>query len=122
MARVDIPVTDLDANGTTPVSQTNSDASNDMVVDAYSSEADPVWLEVFNNNAAPKTVTLITQLDDQDGLAIPDRVITIPNAATRLIPLKRNTHAVRSGADKGKVYVDPEVSTDLKFRAYRIPR
>ena len=120
MPRVDIPVTTLAAAGSTPPAQTDSDATNDHEVDAYVSLADPVWLEVFNNNAASKNVTILTQLDDIDGLSVPDRVVAVPAGATRLIPLGRNAHAVRSGADVGKVYVDPELSTDLKFRAYRI--
>ena len=121
MPRVAIPIDELDAAGQAPASQTNADATNDHEINLAGDTR--VWLEVENVSGTSRTVTIHVQLPDTDGLVVPDRVLTVPGTSVRLIPLKSSTYAIRtSGADFGKVWVDPEVSTDLKFRCYRLPR
>jgi hypothetical protein len=121
MPRVNIPVDELDAAGQAPQSQTNADATNDHEINLAGDLR--VWLEVENTSVTSRTVTILVQLPDVDGLAYPDRVLTVPGTSTRLIPLKSSTYAIRApGATFGFVHLDPEVSTDLKFRCYRLPR
>lgn len=120
MPRVDIPITDIAIAGVAPPAVTVSDATNGHEL---ASNDGSVFLEVENVGASSRTVTIVTQAEDVDGLALPDRVLTIPAGESRKIGrIKPSTHNVRSGADQGKVYIDPEVSTDLEFRAWRLPQ
>ena len=121
MPRVAIPVDELDAAGQAPQAQTDANATDDHEINLGGDTR--VWLEVENTSGTSRTVTIHVQLPDVDGLAVPDRVLTVPATSVRLIPLKSSTYAIRtSGADFGKVHLDPEVATVLKFRCYRLPR
>lgn len=122
MPRVDIPITELDPAGTEPPAAVDSDASDDHVVDFDGDQR--VWLEVDNTDAADRTVTIVTQIPDVDGLAYPDRAVAVPAGEVRLIPLKHATYAIRTAGDPdfGKAYVNVTHDTVLKLRAYRLPR
>lgn len=114
MARAALTVTKITRAGVAPPAQQNSDATNDHYIPGNDGT---IFLEVTNVNAGEQDVTIITP-GTVDGNAIADLVVPVPgSSAVRLIgPFPP---AIYNQAD-GSVYVDPEISTDLKFRAYRV--
>lgn len=120
MARVNIPITDLSIGGVAPPAATTADATNDHEL---ATNDGSVWLEIVSTDGASQNVTIRSQVEPIDGLTLPDRVISVPAGATRLVGrIKPSTHNVKTGADTGKVYIDPAVSATLTFRAYRLPQ
>lgn len=119
MARVVVPVTEIVRAGTTPPSQVNGDAPNDHY---YTGNTGQEYIEVVSSDGGAQTVTVKANpaISTVDGLTVSDLVISIPAGATRLIgPFKNATFSQNATND---IYFDPSVSTNLKFRVYKLPR
>lgn len=70
-------------------------------------------LHVVNGGGSSINVTVQAEYT-RDGLALPDRVVAVPNGEDRFIgPFDRETYAQRSGNDRGKVYVDFSAVTSV---------
>jgi hypothetical protein len=113
MARVSIPITQLTDAGVAQPAQTASDAANGHSLLFNDGR---VIVEVQNTNAAAKTVTFETPAT-VGGFAVADNTVSIPNGAT--LTFGPFAPSVYNQAD-GSVWIDVEISTDLKFRAYRV--
>lgn len=117
MARSQIVVTDIVRAGTAPITQTTADSTNKH----YFINSDGlVFLEIVSTDAGSQTVTVeASPTFTADGLTVSGLVITVAAGATALAgPFKVSTFKQNSSYD---VYVDPSVSTTLKFRAWRLP-
>lgn len=117
MPRVQIPVRDILRVGVSPAVQVTADATNDH----YIADNDGrVFLEVVSTDAATQAVTVITPVVE-DGLQLEDLVFYVPPSGTRYSgPYAIATFNQTAAGEENKVYVDPAVSTTLKFRAYRV--
>ena len=115
MARSTITVTDIVRAGTAPITQTTSDSTNKH---QFTNDGN-VYLEIVSTDAGSQTVTVkVSPTFTADGLTVSDLVITVAAGATRLAgPFKQRTFQQDA---TGLTYVDPSVSTNLKFRAWRL--
>lgn len=116
MSRVAIPVTKIVRTGTTPPTATDGDHTNgNQFVNNGAT-----WLEVISSDGSSQTVGFILGSGAAalvDGLTLPEKIITIPAGATRLIgPFPPQLYNQASSL----VFVDPAVPTTLKFRAYTL--
>lgn len=112
MARVAIPVTSIDRDGVAPPAQTDADASNNM---QFTNDGE-TFLEIVSSDAGAQSVEFLiaTEVDE---LAVTPRTVAIPAGETRMVgPFT----AVYDQTGTKLVYVNPSVSTTLKFRAYSI--
>ncbi len=117
MPRVEIPVTTISRSGATPPSQTTADATNDHYI---ANNDGRIFLEIISTDGSTQTVTVETPVVE-DGLALDDQVISVPAGATRLAgPFSTTTFNQTGVGDENKVFINPSVSTNLKFRAYRV--
>jgi hypothetical protein len=117
LARSQIVVTDIVRSGTAPIAQTTADATNKH----YFVNSDAlVFLEIVSSDGSSQTVTVeASPTFTADGLTVSGLVITVGAGATVLAgPFKVSTFKQDSSYH---VYVDPSVSTTLKFRAWRLP-
>lgn len=122
MPRSQIPVTTVSASATAQPSQTNSDASNNHYIDSADWISGDLMLEIQNANAGSQTVTVVSNPDlSIDSLTLSNRTLTIPNGTTRVFGNFR-ARTFRQASDSDRLYLNPSVSTDLKFRAYRVPK
>lgn len=110
MPRVDIPVTQLNRTGVAPPAQINGDLTNKH---QFPNNGATI-IEVVSSDAGAQTVTVETP-GSVDGLAVADQVISVPAGATRFIGPFPTT--IYNQSD-GMLYVNPSVSTTLKFRVY----
>lgn len=121
MPRVEIPVTDIVRSGIEAgaVAAVASDATENHFVDANDGR---VFLEVENQNAGAQTVEVLPNPSvggTYDGLTIEPLVLTIPAGETWLFgPFRALTFQQDA---TGTMHIDPSISTDLLFRAYRLP-
>jgi len=114
MARIAIPVSTIIRGGLTPPSQTDADATNDHYI---ASNDGRIFIEIVSSDASTQTVTVETPVT-YDSLAVEDLEISIPAGATRLSgPFPMNSF---NQSDQS-IYLNPSVSTTLKFRAYKLP-
>lgn len=98
---------------------TASDATNDMVLTGNDGL---VILEVFNNNAGSQTVQFALAPGVAKGQSLTGafQTETIAAAATRILgPFPMALFNQNANQD---VHFDPSVTTDLKFRAYKVAR
>lgn len=119
MARSELTVTDITREpGVEQPAQEPSDATNDHFI---AENAGDVLLEIENENVASKTVEIVPNPTlSADGLPVGNLVLTIPAGETWLFGPFRQTTFKQDAS--GMLYINPEISTDLKFRAYRLPR
>ena len=117
MARSQIPITDIARAGVAPPAQITSDATNKHYLDSQSGN---VFLEVISSDGGSQTVVIEANPDlSNDGLTIGNLTLTIPAGATRYFgPFRKLTF--KQAADLDRMYVNPSVSTNLKFRAFRL--
>jgi hypothetical protein len=121
MPRVEIPVTDLARSGVRVdnVTQTVADATNDMYIESNDGR---VFIEIENENAGSQTVEVEPNPvpgGQFDGLSIENLVLTIPASQTLMFgPFREYTFAQDSA---GMMHLNPSISTDIKFRAFRLP-
>lgn len=117
MARVVIPVTDIDRDGVAAPSQVTADATNDHY---FTGDDGKVFLEIVSTDGGPQTVEVVANPSFfADGLTVANLSIAVAAGATILAgPFRVTTFKQNATND---VYVNPSVSTTLKFRAYRLP-
>ena len=119
MARSQLTVTEVVRAGVAQPAEQSSDASNNHYIE--STDADDVWwMEVRNANASPQTVTVVANPSlSSDGLTVSNYSNTIAAGATETMgPFKLSTF--KQTSDSNRVYINPSVTTDLKFRVYKI--
>lgn len=114
MARVQIPVeTIVRGAGLAQPSQTAADHTNNH----YFTNNGKTFLEIVSSDGASQTVSfeIPTPGSGTDGQGIDPLVVTVGAGDT--VYVGAFPQSVYDQAD-GTVYVDPSVSTTLKFRAY----
>lgn len=117
MPRVQIPVTDIERDGSTQPAVTNGDATNDHYV---TGGADGLTiLEIVSSDAGAQTVEIEPNPNlTVDGLTVDNLSVAVAAGATVLAgPFRTNTF--KQDTDN-TLYVNPSVSNTLDFRAYRI--
>lgn len=116
MARVSIPVSKIVRTGFTPVAATASDHANGMQFVNNGA----TWLEVVSSDGGSQTIGFILGTGASslvDGLTLPEKIITIPAGATRLIgPFPPQLYNQAGSL----VFVDPSIITTLAIRAYTL--
>jgi hypothetical protein len=117
MARSQIAVTEIDRVGVAAGAQTTADSANDHY---FTGNDGRVLLEIVSTDAGAQTVEIEPNPAlTVDGLTITNLSIAVPAGATRYVgPFRGNTFNQNSSGD---VYVNPSVSTTLKFRCYQLP-
>ena len=117
MPRVSIPVTDIDRDGVVAPSQVTADATNDHF---FTLNDGKVFLEIVSTDGSPQTVEVVTSPTFfSDGLTLTNLSIAVAAGGTVYAgPFRVTTFKQNATND---VYVNPSVSTTLKFRAYRLP-
>ena len=117
MARSEIPIVDLVRSGVSPGSQVTADASNKHYVRGFGTG---VFLEIVSTDGSDRTVAIKASPDfTADGLVVGDLTITVPAGGTVwCAPFKVATFKQNATVD---MYIDPSVSTTLKFRCARVP-
>lgn len=117
MPRVQIPITVVDRDGVAQPSQVTADATNDHYLDA-----DPnaeVILEIVSTDGGAQTVEIVANPDlSVDGLTVNNLSIAVAAGATVYSGALR-ARSFKQPQDSNRIYVNPSVSTNLKFRAYR---
>jgi hypothetical protein len=117
MPRVAIPVNEIVREGLAQPAQVTADATNDHYIAGNDGQ---VFIEVVSTDASPRTVTVHPSPSAQaDGLTIAPLVLTVGAGATEYFgPFKPSTFNQEQVARQ--IWLDPSVSTTLKFRAYKI--
>ena len=117
MARVVIPVTNIDRDGVAAPSQVTADATNDHY---FAGNDNRVFLEIVSTDGGAQTVEIVANPSlTADGLTVGNLSIPVAAGATVLAgPFRVGTFKQDIN---NTVYVNPSVSTTLKFRAYRLP-
>ena len=117
MARVIIPITEIDRDGVAQPSQVTADATNDHY---FTGNDGKVLLEIVSTDGSPQTVEIVAGPSfTADGLTVNNLSIAVAAGATIYAgPFRVTTFRQNAAND---VYVNPSVSTTLKFRAYRLP-
>lgn len=119
MARSQLTVTEVVRAGVSQPAEQSSNATDDHYI--ASTDADDVWwMEVRNANASPQTVEVVANPSlSSDGLTVSNYSNTIAAGVTEVMgPFRFSTF--RQTADSNRVYINPSVDTDLKFRVYKI--
>ncbi len=103
---------------TTPSSQVNGDATNKHY---FTGNTETEMIEVISSDAGTQTVTLQYAPGAAGGIAaVAGSAESIPAGATRLLgPFPKSRFNQNAAGD---VYFDPSVSTNLKFRVYRVTK
>lgn len=113
MPRVELTRTAISRAGVATAAEQNSDAVNNH----YVVDDGRTFVLVRNNNAGAQTVTIEIPGEHDTGIAHADRVVSIPAGESRFIgPF--NSNYWQPGTNQ--VYINPSVSTDLKFSVYYI--
>lgn len=116
MARTDLPTA-------TPLSQAGvvNPTFTAAIVDGHMFSNDGnIWLEVLNNDASAKTITIQTGAVEQGDLAIDDRTMVVPAGQVGYIgPFPPSPYNQVSGADAGKVYIDYSATTSVTVCLFR---
>jgi len=120
MARSNIPVTEILLTGVTPPAQTTADAANDHYINASDLSDGTLFIEVVSSDAGSQTVDVVANPDlTLDGLTVSDLSVTVGAGVTKLIgPFRLRTF--KQALDSNRIYINPSVSTTLKFRAYKL--
>lgn len=117
MPRVEIPVTEIDRDGVAPPAQTDADAASDHFIDANDGR---IVLEIESSDGADQTVEFEIPSGGVDDQPVTPRTVTIPDGETRWVgPFPRSVYN-QPNPDLNKIFINPSVSTTLKFRAYKI--
>jgi hypothetical protein len=117
IGRSRIETTAIARAGVSPGNQRTADATNKHYVEYAPGN---MFVEVVSTDASPQNVTFkIGDAFTTDGLTVSDLVISIPAGGTQLIgPFRPKTFSQTLNANQ--LWVDPAVSTTLKFRAYTL--
>ncbi len=118
MARTSIPVTEVARDGAAQPSQTTADAANDHSVAGGADGR--TMLEIESTDGSPQTVEVEPNPSfTVDGLTVDNLSIAVP-AGDVVVAGPFRTSTFKQDADN-TLFVNPSVSTTLKFRAYRLP-
>lgn len=113
MPRGTIPVTTVTRSGVAPPTQTDADATNKHEM----TNNGRTIIEIVSSDAGPQTVEFEIPSGAVDGQAVTPKSVAVPAGATRITgPFPAGIY----NQTGGKLYVDPSVSTSLKFRAYSL--
>lgn len=117
MPRVQIPINDIVRAGLAQPAQVTADATNNHYLDSNSGN---VFIEVISSDAGSQTVTVKAgDAITTDGLTLSDLTLTVAAGATKYFgPFRPRTF--KQSADSNRIYLNPSVSTTLKFRAYSL--
>jgi hypothetical protein len=117
MPRVEIPVQTITRLSVAPGTQVDGDATNDH----YIADNDGrVFVEVVSTAIATESVIFETPYT-LDALDLENQTVYVGPSATRLAgPWPTSTFNQTGSGDENKLFLNPSVSTTLKFRAYRI--
>jgi len=117
MPRVEIPVQTITRLSVSPGSQITADATNDHYISGNDGR---IFVEIISTAVATESVTFETPFS-LDDLALEDQVIYVGPSATRYAgPFPTSTFNQTGVGDENKLFIDPSVSTTLKFRAYKV--
>lgn len=117
MPRVQIPVQTITRLSVDPASQITADATNDHYITDNDGR---IFVEIVSTAVATESVIFETPFA-LDGLDLEDQVVYVGPSATRYAgPFPISTFNQTASGDENKLFVDPSVSTTLKFRAYRV--
>jgi len=117
MARIEIPVTTISRLSVAPPSQVDGDATNDHYI---ANNDGRIFVEIVSTDAATQSVIFETPytLDD---LSLEDQPVYIGPSTTRYAGSWPTYTFNQTGAgDENKLFLNPSVSTTLKFRAYKL--
>lgn len=116
MARSQITVTSISRSGTTAITQTTSDSTNDH----YFINDGKTFIECISSDAGAQTLEIVASPDyTADGLTVSNLTVYVGAGATVCSgPFKVATF--RQNASN-HVYLNPSVSTTLKLRAWSLP-
>lgn len=115
MPRTEIPVTESSRGGVAPPAATNADMTNGMFIAANNGR---IWLQIVSSDGATQTVGFAIP-GDVDGVAIDDKVVSIPAGTTKdgVGPWLTGTY----NQEDDELHINPSVGgATLKFRAYRL--
>lgn len=113
MPRVELTRTQISRAGVVPAAEQDSDATNNH----YFVDNGRTFLLVRNANAGAQTVTIEIPGEVDAGINNADRSVSINAAASKYIgPF--DSRYWQPGTNQ--VYVNPSVTTDLKFSVYYI--
>lgn len=112
MARGTIPVTTITRAGVAPPSQTTANATDKHKIAANDGRT---IIEIVSSDAGSQTVAFEIPTSLVDGQAVSPKTVTIPAGETRWAGPFPKAIYNQSG---GELFVNPSVSTTLKFRAY----
>lgn len=117
MPRVEIPVTEITRDGVAQPAQTTADATNDHYIAVNDGR---VLVEIISTDAGAQTVEVVPNPSlTADGLTVSNLSIAVGAGATVYAgPFRFTTFKQDSS---GMMYLNPSVSTTLKFRAYNLP-
>ena len=116
MARTDLPTpTSISQAGVVNPTFTAAIADGHMFANDGS-----IWLEVRNDDASSKTVTVQTGAVEQGDLAIADRTMVVPAGQVGYIgPFPSSPYNQPTGTDAGKVYIDYSATTSVTVCLFR---
>lgn len=118
MARTNLTVTEVTDAGVDPAGTAGTVDGHMVTLTGRE------FVEVNNADAAPQTVTVQTP-GAPEGLAIADRVVSVPAGGRRIIGLaNRGLYGQPStSADAGKAYINYAAGQEADFtvRAFRLP-
>lgn len=121
MARTNVPITALLANGSIAnPAGTTVDPTNDHVI-AAGSDVDRLWIRCTNTNGTPRSLTVKAGVNPpsmRQGAG--DLVISVPATTGDLLigPLE----SARFAQADGSIYVDLEASIAGIIAAFRLPK
>ncbi len=117
MARSQITVTTPVRTCTTAIAQTVADAANGHYVTGWTGME---WIEIVNTAGSGATVTVSPNPSyTADSLTVnPENIVVAAGATVVCAPFKQLTFKQNVTND---VYINPGVSTTLKFRVWRFP-
>ena len=116
MTRSQITVTDFARAGVTPIAQVIANATNKHY---FTGNTGTEVLEVENVGGSATVIVKAGPGVTADGLHIDDLDVGVLPGTTYIGPFRRNTFNQNNAGD---VWVDPSVSTSLRFRVYRLTR
>jgi hypothetical protein len=109
---VSIPVTTISRAGVAPPAQTDADHTAGMQIDTNDGKT---IVEIVSSDAGDQTVDFQLPGTLVDGQAVIPKTVSVPAGETRYAgPFPKGFY----NQPGGQLYIDPSVSTTLKFRAY----
>ena len=121
MPRVNIPLTDIDRAGSANVGTAGTEVTGDPSNNHDAIAGDGVIVLVRNSSGTTARVVTEVIQDQIDGQAVTNRTVSVPANGHKIIGPFSQEYLVKSGADKGKIYLNAD-NADLRFQAFKLPR